>query len=252
MNRAMHWGSGVRGFARGLAGLVSVLLSLSAWAQVTEVASVESVRQSVVQTAHHWLQQAVKAVSQDAPLRIEVEVGRLDPQLRIEACARIEPYLPPATRLWGKTRLGLRCLEGVKRWNVFLPVTVRAWGPAWVLKAPMTSGQTLSEDDVMVSEVDWAEFSSPVLARKEDWLGKVTTSALMPGQALRQSMVRAPQVFRAGAQVRVIARGPGFEISTSALAVSPGVVGESVRVRISNGQVITGLVQDAQTVTVSL
>ncbi|GAB4214718.1 MAG: flagellar basal body P-ring formation chaperone FlgA [Rhodoferax sp.] len=227
-------------------------LSASAQVAVRLAEPVAPANQPVVQTAQDWLQQAVQAVSQDAPLRLEVEVGRLDSRLQLEACARIEPYLPPGTRLWGKTRLGLRCLEGNKLWNVFLPITIKAWGPAWVLKRQVASGHALSEGDVMAAEVDWAEFSSPVVARKEDWDGKVAARMLMPGQSLRQNMVRSPQVFQSGAQVRVIAQGPGFEISTSAQAVGAGVVGESVRVRMGNGQVVTGLVRDSQTVTVTL
>ena len=38
-------------------------------------------------------------------------------------------------------------------------------------------------------------------------------------QTLRQGMVRAPQVFMAGAQVRLVAQGPGFQVSSDAQAL---------------------------------
>ena len=66
--------------------------------------------------------------------RVEVLVGQLDPRLRLAPCERIEPYLPPNTRLWGKSRIGLRCAQGPSHWNVFLPITVKAYGRALVAR----------------------------------------------------------------------------------------------------------------------
>jgi flagella basal body P-ring formation protein FlgA len=60
-------------------------------------------------------------------------------------------------------------------------------------------------------------------------LGLLATRPLSTGQVLRQDMVKAAQVFSSGAQVRVVARGPGFEIATSAQALSAGVVGPKLR-----------------------
>ncbi len=91
------------------------------------------------------------------PLRLEVTIGELDPRLQLAPCERIEPYLPVGTRLWGKTRMGLRCTQGSSKWNVFLPLTVKAFGPAWVIRDPIPSGGVLTEHHAMQAEVDWAE-----------------------------------------------------------------------------------------------
>jgi len=101
-------------------------------------------------------------------------------------------------------------------------------------------------------EVDWAERASPVIANQDDWLGLLATRPLSTGQVLRQDMVKAAQVFSSGAQVRVVARGPGFEIATSAQALSAGVVGQSARLRMDNGRVVNGVVLDRQTVSLIL
>jgi flagella basal body P-ring formation protein FlgA len=88
------------------------------------------------------------------PLRMEVSVGTLDSRLRLAPCARVEPYLPAGSRLWGRTRLGLRCVEGATAWNVFLPVTIKAFGPAWVLNSNVASGVELTAADASEAEVD--------------------------------------------------------------------------------------------------
>ncbi len=113
-----------------------------------------------------WLDQAVASVQTAgaAPLRMEVSVGSLDSRLRLASCGRVEPYLPVGTRLWGRTRLGLRCIDGAARWNVFLPVTIKAIGPAWVMRRDVSAGTVLGAEDVMEAEVDWAEENSPIIA----------------------------------------------------------------------------------------
>jgi len=203
-------------------------------------------------SAQRWVNDMLSQQRYELPLRMEVVVGQLDRRLSLAPCAHVEPYLPPNVRLWGKTRLGLRCVQGAVKWNVFLPITVKAMGPAWVIKGQVAPGATLQASDAMAMEVDWAESSGAIVANQGAWVGKTATRLLSTGQALRQDMVKAAQVFQTGAQVRVVAVGIGFEIATRAQALSAGVIGQNAMVRMDNGQVITGTVSDEQTVRVML
>lgn len=208
--------------------------------------------------AQAWINQqlaspATSGESTSSPvLRPEVIVGQLDSRLQLSPCPTVEPYLPQGTRLWGRSRIGLRCLDGPTRWNVFLPVTVKAWGPAWVIRQPVAPGATLSEADAEPVEIDWAESIAPVLASTDDWLGAEAARALMPGQVLRKGMVRPPQMFEAGTQVRVTVKGDGFELAATGEALSHGYQGASVRVRMPNRKILTGTVRDAETVEIAL
>jgi flagella basal body P-ring formation protein FlgA len=201
-----------------------------------------------------WLDDAVSNIhpSDAAALRMEVVVGELDSRLRLAPCARVEPYIPVGMRLWGKTRLGLRCLDGSAKWNVFLPVTIRALGTAWVIKGNVAAGATLTQDDAMTAEVDWAAEQSPIVSNASQWVGQVATRSLGTGQALRQNMIRPTQVFQAGTQVRVVAQGVGFEITSDGQALSAGVVGQSARVRMDSGRVMSGLVLDNRTIKIEI
>ncbi len=176
------------------------------------------------------------------PLRLQVQIGKLDSRLQLAACAKVEPYLPPGTRLWGRTRIGLRCVQGSKPWNVYLPVTVQAFGPAWVLNNNVRMGDALSAGDASVAEVDWAESDSPVVANQADWVGSEAARHLQAGQALRQNLLRAPQLFAVGAQVKVAVTGGGFTIISSGRAMSAGAEGANVRVRMDNGRLVSGVV----------
>jgi flagella basal body P-ring formation protein FlgA len=207
-----------------------------------------------VTATQQWLDEAVaKAQSASASaLRMEVSIGSLDSRLRLAPCTHVEPYIPVGMRLWGRTRLGLRCTDGGGRWNVFLPVTVKAFGPAWVLRDNVVAGTVLTAADAVEAEADWAAEASPVVADVNQWVGQTASRSLVAGQPLRQSMVKPAQVFAAGAQVRVVAQGPGFEVTSDAQAMTPGVVGQPVRLRLENGRIATGVVQDLRTVRLSM
>ena len=58
--------------------------------------------------------------------------------------------------------------------------------------------------------------------------------------------------FQAGAQVRVVAQGAGFQIASDGQALSAGVVGQPARVRMDNGRVMTGVVLDNRTVKLEI
>lgn len=233
------------------------------WLSVTKKACAAAVWMGMVtaaqaqadlgQSTQKWIDEALqRSMPTQSPLRMEVSVGQLDERLRLSPCARIEPYLPAGARLWGRTRLGLRCLEGATRWSVFLPVTVKAFGPAWVLTGDVQSGAVLSEADATEMEVDWAAETAAIVADSSLWVGQVASRPLKAGQALRQPMLRAPQVFQAGAQVRVSVQGNGYVISAAGQAMTAGSIGQTVRIRMDNRKLVTGIVLEDGTISVNL
>ena len=229
----------------------------SAWAQAQYVqqtaAPAQGVEAEYQRIALKWARSAAEAAvpSSPEPLKLDVSVGALDGRLHLAPCNSVEAYLPPGGRLWGHGRVGLRCVDGVAKWNVSLPLTVKALGRAWVVRTPVASGSALAQSDVVEAEVDWADDTNPVL-QDMSWLGAVATRPLTTGQTLRQGMVRAAQVFQPGAPVRVITEGVGFQVSAEAQALSVGVVGQPARVRMDNGRVATGVVLDSHTVKMEL
>lgn len=204
--------------------------------------------------AQSWANDAAKGAMPVGaePLRMEIVVGNIDSRLKLAPCGNIEPYLPVGAKLWGRTRVGLRCVDGITRWNISMPVTVKAWGKAWVIKNQVPSGTPVTESNVVQTEVDWAEEANSVLIDPSLWEGHMATRVLQTGQTLRQGMVKPAQVFQAGAMVRLIAQGKGFQVSSEGQALSGGIVGQQARVRLDNGKISTGTVIDSRTVKIDL
>lgn len=167
-----------------------------------------------------------------AGARIDVEVGALDSRLALAPCGRVDAYLAAGVPSLGKSRVGLRCADGSARWNVALPVTVHAWAPAWTAAAALPAGVRLTAAQLVQADTDWGAAPQPPIAEAAQIEGRTLLRPLAAGQALRPADLQPRVWFAAGDTVQVVARGSGFEISAEGQAMSPGVEGQRVRVRM--------------------
>jgi flagella basal body P-ring formation protein FlgA len=172
--------------------------------------------------------------------RVEVVLGQLDPRLKLAPCEKVNAYLPDGTRLWGRTRVGLRCEQGAVHWNVYWPVTVRVWGPAVVAVVPLKPGMLVSAADLRVAEVDLAESNSPAILKATEIVGRSVLRVIEPGQGIRQDDVRMRRWFAAGEPVQLMVRGEGFVIASDGTALSHGDEGQCARIRLDSGRVLCG------------
>lgn len=195
---------------------------------------------------------AAAAAPLGAGARVEVELGRVDPQLRLGACSEFEPFVPSSARLWGRTHVGLRCTQAdsTARRQVYLPVTVRVYGPALVATRPIAAGQTISADDLTSAEVEWSREPQGVLTDLAQLDGRVLSRPISFGQPIPLAALRAPQVVVAGDQVKIVGRGPGFAVTAQAVAMTAANEGQVVRVRLDSGRILTGTARNGRLVEV--
>jgi flagella basal body P-ring formation protein FlgA len=184
-------------------------------------------------------------------VRIEIELGSLDPRLKLAPCALITPYLSPHTRLWGATRIGVRCAEGA-RWNVYLPVRVKVFARASTVTQTLPAGTVLEAAHLGQAEIDLAADWSPAVRRPADALGRALSRPLRAGQSLRQADLKPRQWFAAGDTVRILASGPGYTISSEGQAIVAGVEGQPAKVRIEGGRIVSGRPSGQRQIEVSL
>lgn len=217
--------------------LVALLLTLcgAPWVQAQ---GLEPWRQALQQTALSAVGQLNKDLGASA--RVMVELGQADPRLRLAPCLRAEPHLLPGMKLWGRSRIGLRCVEGASRWNVSLPLTVHVFAPALVAVGPLDAGTILSAEHLRLAEVDLAAEQGAVFTDVAALLGRSLGRPVQAGEALRSGSLKQRQWFAAGTQVKVTARGAGFAIAGEGQALGQGLDGQEVRVRFENGRTVTG------------
>ena len=194
---------------------------------------------ALVQRVQQFAQAGASAVVPPGA-RVAVELGQLDPRLRLAACAEVEPYLPLGLQSWGRSRVGLRCMDGKVRWNVTVPMVVHVFARVLVAKGPLPVDTVLTQDQFETAEIDIAAQSGAVFTDASTVVGRTLVRPLEAGEALRQTQLKARMWFTAGETVQVQAKGSGYSVSTEGQAMSPGLEGQEVRVRVDSGRVIVG------------
>lgn len=208
----------LRLFVCGLAGI----LAWPAAAQLTP----DTLQRAVALASH------AAAALAPAGARIQVQPGQLDPRLTLAPCSRVEPYLAKGVPAWGRTRVGLRCTGGPLRWNVFLPLNVQVWAPALVSTVTLPPGARLAEVQLVLADADWAATPQPPFADAGALAGRSLARPVVAGQTLRASDLQPRLWFAIGDPVKVTASGHGFVIHAEGRALSPGLEGKPVRVRV--------------------
>ncbi|MDE2455272.1 MAG: flagellar basal body P-ring formation protein FlgA, partial [Burkholderiales bacterium] len=173
--------------------------------------------------------------------RIQASAGQLDPRLHLAACNRIQTYVPDGMRPWGHTRIGLRCVEGPSPWNVFLPVTVQVFAPALVSTRALPAGAVLEQAGLERAEVDWAADPALPTTDADTLVGRQLSHPVGAGQPVRSTDIRPREWFAAGDTVSVVAKGTGFSVSSQGQALNNGIEGQSARVRLDNGRIVSGM-----------
>jgi len=191
------------------------------------------------QQAEALARQAAQALA-PAGARIEARAGAADPRLRLAPCDQVEAFLPPGQRAWGRTRVGLRCRAGA-HWSVTLPVTVKVFAPAPVAAQALPTGTVLDATLLKTAEIDWAALAAPVQARADALEGRTLARPLAAGEAITSADLRVRQWFAAGDTVRLVALGPGFAVSAEGQAMTPGLEGQTARVKTESGRVVSGV-----------
>ncbi|MDF3112932.1 flagellar basal body P-ring formation protein FlgA [Burkholderia semiarida] len=169
----------------------------------------------------------------------------------LAACTTLEPFLPTGARLWGRTTVGVRC-AGERPWTVYLQAKVAVQATYYVAARQIAPGEPLSAADLVARDGDLTVLPLAVITDPVQAIGATALARISAGLPLRQDMLKSAASVSAGQTVRVVAVGPGFTISAEGSALANAAPGQSVRVRMAAGQIVTAVVKDAGTVEIPL
>lgn len=197
-------------------------------------------------------QQVAATAVRENLTRFEIQsIGPVDSAASLAPCQRAEPFSPPNARPWGRTAIGVRCVQGAG-WSVLVPAQVAAWGRAVVAAAPLPAGTVLSAQDLVEQEIEFTREPQGLARDAAALVGKVTTRALASGMPLRADMARAPLAVQAGDPVRLRIQGAGFAITAGGQALAAASAGQAVKVRSELGKILNGVAREGRIVDVNL
>ena len=188
--------------------------------------------------------------TQGLPGKVTYSHGQLDQQSRLAACSAYEPFLPPGSRLWGKTTVGVRCLAPTP-WTAYVPVQVSIAGSHLVAFRQLLPGQKVERGDIASQPGDLGALPVSVLTDPAQAIGKTVKIGVAAGHPVRAEWLAAPWVVQQGQSVRLISSGDGFSVSNEGKALNNAVDGQVTQVRTHSGQVVSGVARPGGIVQVS-
>jgi len=168
-----------------------------------------------------------------------IEMGQVDPRLRLPACSRLEFSEPAAARPALAGSLGVRCSEP-EAWSIFIGFQVRLRGPALLARQPLTARSPIRIEDWDSGEANYGNDPGSYVQTLENLAGSTLSRPVAAGTPLQIQMLWRPRVIRAGQRVSVVIEGPGFQVSQDAIAQNNAYVGEAVKVRLKDRRLLQG------------
>ena len=213
-----------------------------------ETPTVEFARLSTAERDLHMLMQ-IAQFTQSLPGRVELSIGRFDSRSKLASCAEVEVFLPPGTRLWGRTQVGLRCRDGGNG-QVLVPIEVKLFDRVLVAASAIPHGSPIRPDDVRVVEMELTREPPGLLTESTTLDDQVATRNIALGMTLRAEFLRSRPVVADGETVKIVYRGDGFLVSTEGKALAAAAAGQTVRVQVDSGRILTGIARDGGRVEV--
>lgn len=187
--------------------------------------------------------------TQGMPGQASYSIGTLTNTERLPACDQLNVAVPRGGKLWGRCNVVVSCVA--PRWSLYVPVTVKVFGSYIVASRALRQGQTIAADDVGVQQGDLAELPAGTLTDVRQAVGRTLAFSLGAGQPLRGDAIRLPVVVQQNQTVKVVSHGTGFSVSNEGVALNNATVGQVVRVRLENGQLVSGVADDSGNVVVA-
>lgn len=184
------------------------------------------------------------------PLGDSVSVSVQRNQARLPACDDPQPFLPQNNqRLYGRVAVGIHC-SGDESRTRYVQADVSVAVEHVILARDVARGAPLTQQDVALEQGLLEKLPRHAVRHIKGATGLVTTRALRAGTTLQSYQLRRQDLVKRGQTVSVIARGDGFQVRREAQAMDNGAMGEQVRLRIANGELLQARVIGAKRLSV--
>lgn len=209
--------------------IAPLLLALATCGQHASAAT------SAADAARHFLEQRNRHLGK----RVEVEIFRSN--VSWPECGRPQPFLPANGQSgWGRVTVGVRCNADTH--PRYLQAQVRVFDHYWVVRESIPAGTEITPSLLQKRQGEISALPRGALRQLEDIVGLIASRPLREGHPLLQHQLsRRPLVARRQ-NVSLVASGQGFRIVREGLAMDEGAMGDLVRVKLQDRQVISGQV----------
>jgi len=183
------------------------------------------------------------------PGKVTVNAGSIDPNMRLPACADAQVFLPPGSRAWGKTSVGVRC-NVPSAWTIYAQASVSVTAQYLVAASPLGQGRIIASQDLLFESGDLTQLPAGVFTDMTQAIGRSVNISMNAGTVLRQEMLKSAPVVQQGQTVMVTSTGKGFSVAAEGHAMTNAIEGQVVQVKVASGQVVSGIARNGGNIEV--
>ena len=205
--------------------LVSSLL-VTTWAQA--ITSPQTIQAEV----HRYLQGLVKTYQTNnlSQQRIAFEAASIDPNLRMPTCSKPLALKKNDAHLLGRISIRVRC-EGHTPWQIYVPVTVKAYQKVVTAAAPLAREQRLDSSNIQLTEKEVSRLTQGYFSSIDEVLGKSLKRPVSLNRVIQPNMVAEAMVISRGDEVMIMAKKGTLSVKSPGIAITNGRVGQQIQVK---------------------
>lgn len=160
-----------------------------------------------------------------------VEVGRLDPRLRLAQCEQpLTPFLPHGRGRGSHVTVGVRC-AGAKPWTLYVPAQITVHVEVLTAAGTLARGSVLKESDLRPIARDIAALPHGYYRDARALVGMQLRRPLRPGEVISPAMVERAALIERGQALWLVGTSGGVSVSMKGEALEDGALGERIQVR---------------------
>ena len=111
----------------------------------------------------------------------------------------------------------------------------------YVAATPLSSGQLISATDIRKVNGDLTSLPIGAITTPSQAIGRALNISLTSGSVLRTDAIKSTLAIQQGQSIKVISTGPGFQVSTEAMALNNANEGQIAKAKTISGQMISGI-----------
>jgi flagella basal body P-ring formation protein FlgA len=232
--------------ALALAALGAPIQQVFAQARASSAADAPQDPAAVRQVAEDYLRQQLSSLPGEPSIQMdEVHTERLP------ACEALSAFITGQVRPRSRMSVGVRC-SAPRTWNLYVQASVSLPGQYYVAARPINAGESIQLTDLAPRDGDLINLPAGAITDPQTVVGMTASNRIGMGQTIRAATLRSAGSVQRGQMVRIMARGPGFVVSSEGQVMSNASPGSMVEVKTASGQIVSGILQSQGTVEVPL
>lgn len=223
----------------GLIFLFGIFLFLSIFSSISDAQAAPATKQNVAEIKEK-INDFLQKQTVGYPGKTNISVGSIDLNVKLAACPNMEVFFPSGSRAWGKTSVGVRC-SGEVNWSIYVQANIQVFSQYLVAAAPLAQGTVISQAHCIYENGDLTQLPVGIFTDITQAIGRTVNISVPAGAVLRQEILKQAPVVQRGQNVTLTSKGNGFQVAAEGQALTNAVEGQVVQVKVSSGQVVSGV-----------